>query len=101
MIHVIAAIQVKVGHLAEFLEIFKSNVPDVRAEKGCIEYLPTVDTPTAIPVQNLAPDTVTVIEKWERLEDLQAHMTAPHMRTYQEKVKTMVAHVSVKVLTEA
>jgi quinol monooxygenase YgiN len=101
MIHVIAEINVKEGHLPEFIDIFKSNVPAVRAEKGCIEYLPAVDTPTTLPIQNLAPDTVTVIEKWERLEDLQAHMNAPHMRAYQQKVKAMVAHVSVKVLTEA
>ena len=43
MVHVIASVQVKPGKVSEFLKIFKANVPLVRAEKGCIQYVPTVD----------------------------------------------------------
>jgi quinol monooxygenase YgiN len=32
---------------------------------------------------------------------LKAHMTAPHMLSYREKVKDLVAGVSLKILTEA
>ena len=43
---------------------------------------------------------VTRIEKWSSLEDLQTHLTAPHMLAYKEKVKNLVDNVSLKVLME-
>lgn len=101
MINVIASIHIKEGRLSEFIEIFKSNVPNVLKEKGCVEYVPTIDVPTGLPPQELNNNVVTIIEKWGSLEDLQAHITAPHMLAYKEKVKDLVDKVSLKVLTEA
>lgn len=101
MINVIASIHIKEGRLSEFIEIFKSNVPNVLKEKGCVEYVPTIDVPTGLPPQELNNNVVTIIEKWGSLEDLQAHITAPHMIAYKEKVKDLVDKVSLKVLTEA
>ena len=101
MINVIASIRIKEGRLAEFIEIFKSNIPNVLEEKGCVEYVPTIDVPTGLPPQELNSDVVTVIEKWGSLEDLQAHLTAPHMLSYKEKIKDLVDKVSLKVLMEA
>jgi len=101
VINVIASIQVKKGRVAEFIEIFKGNVPSVLEEKGCIAYAPTVDMPTGLPPQELNGDMVTIIEQWASLEDLKAHLSAPHMRSYQEKVKGMVEKVSLKVLRAA
>lgn len=98
MIHVIAAIQVKEGAQAEFLKIFQDNVPAVLEEKGCIEYVPTVDVDSGIPIQELNADVVTIVEKWETLDDLHNHLKAPHMAAYQQKVKDMVVGVSLKVL---
>lgn len=63
--------------------------------------MPTIDVPTGLPPQELNNNVVTIIEKWGSLEDLQAHLTAPHMLTYKEKVKDLVDKVSLKVLTEA
>ena len=37
MIHVIAVITAKPGKRAQILEAFRANVPNVRAENGCIE----------------------------------------------------------------
>jgi quinol monooxygenase YgiN len=101
MINVIASIRVKEGRGSEFLEIFKSNVPSVREERGCIEYVPTVDIDADLPAQSLDENVVTIIEKWESLEALRDHLQAPHMLAYREKVKDIVADVSVKVLKEA
>ena len=101
MINVIASIHIKEGRLSEFIKIFKTNIPKVLEEKGCIEYVPTVDMPTDYPPQKLNNNVVTIIEKWDSLEDLQAHMIAPHMLAYREKVKDLVYKVSLKVLTEA
>ena len=101
MINVIASIHIKEGRLSEFVEIFKSNIPNVLEEKGCIEYVPTIDVPTGLSPQELNNNVVTIIEKWGSLEDLQAHLSAPHMLAYREKVKDLVDKVSFKVLGEA
>ena len=101
MINVIASICVKEGKLSDFLEIFKSNVPSVREERGCIEYFPTVDIDADLPPQSLDENVVTIIEKWESLEALRDHLNAPHMLAYKEKVKNIVEDVSLKVLQEA
>ena len=101
MISVIASIRVKPGRLTEFLEIFKSNVPHVREERGCIEYFPSVDIDADLPPQHLDENGVTVIEKWENLEALRDHLNTPHMLAYKEKVKNIVEDVSLKVLQEA
>lgn len=101
MINVIASIRLKPDSLAEFLRIFKSNVPTVREEKGCIEYFPAIDVDVSLPAQHLDADVVTVIEKWESVEDLKDHLSSPHMATYRESVKNLVESVSLKVLQES
>lgn len=100
MIHVLASISVKEGKRAEFLEIFKANIPKVIKEKGCIEYRPTVDLATDIPPQVLDPNQVTIIEKWNSLDDLNNHLVAPHMLAYRERVSALVTKVSLKVLQD-
>ena len=100
MIRVIASIHIKEGRLAEFVEIFKSNIPNVLEEKGCIEYVPNIDVPTDLPPQELNNNVVTIFEKWESLDDLQAHLSAPHILAYKEKVKALVDKVSLKILKE-
>jgi quinol monooxygenase YgiN len=101
MIHVIASVQIREGLRPEFIELFKSNLPNVLAEKGCVDYALTIDLPTGFPPQELNENVVTIIEKWDSLEDLQAHLSAPHMVEFQEKEKEFVDNVSLKVLQEA
>ena len=101
MIHVIASIRVKTGRVSEFLDIFKSNVPSVKAEAGCVAYVPAVDIDVHLPLQRLDEQVVTVIEQWESLEALRDHLQAPHMLAYREKVADMVEDLSLKILTQA
>ena len=101
MINVIASIHIKQGQVSEFIKIFKSNIPNVLQEKGCIEYVPTIDLPTDLPPQALDPNIVTIVEKWESVEDLMAHLATPHMLSYRENVKDLVDKLSLKILTEA
>lgn len=100
MIHVIASIQIKEGQVSSFLEIFKSNMPAVLKEKGCIEYVPAVDVPTDLPPQEKNDHVVTVIEKWSSLEDLKAHISAPHMLAYKKKTKALVEKTSIRILKQ-
>jgi quinol monooxygenase YgiN len=101
MIHVIASVHVREGLLSEFIELFKSNIPNVLAEKGCVEYFPTIDMPTGLPPQELNENVVTVIEKWGSLEDLTAHLSTPHLAEFQKKEKDLVEKMSIRVLREA
>ena len=43
-------------------------------------------------------NVVTVVEKWESLEALRAHLAAPHMAEYRARVKDLVAGVKLQVL---
>lgn len=102
MIHVLATIQLAPGSRGEFLRHFHDVVPKVRAERGCLEYGPTVDLPTGLANQApLRDDTVVVVEKWLSLEHLQAHLVAPHMLEYRAKVKSLVQSVDLRVLEPA
>lgn len=100
MIHVLATITLHPGKRDAFLDAFRQLVPLVHAEDGCNEYGPTIDVPTGIPVQGPPrPDVVTVIEKWESIDHLHAHLAAPHMAAYRETVKDLVRDTTL-IVTE-
>ncbi len=101
MISVIASMQIREGRLPEFIEIFKANIPNVLRESGCIEYRPTIDIASGLAAQELNRNVVTIIEKWGRLDDLQAHLSAPHMLAYSARVRELVVGRSLKILTDA
>ena len=100
MINVIASICVKTGTLSDYLEILKTNISAVRKEKGCVEYVPMVDIDAKLPPQVFNKNVVIILEKWESLEALHAHLGSTHMLDYRERVKNMVESVVVKVLRE-
>jgi quinol monooxygenase YgiN len=102
MIHVIASIDLSPGRRDQYLAEFRRNVPNVLAEKGCLEYGPTIDVASQIPVQPpVRENVVVVVEKWESLEALRTHLAAPHMLAFRERVKEMVKGVSLLVLEPA
>jgi len=102
MIVVLATIELQPGKREDFLREFRKIVPLVRAEQGCIEYFPTVDHASGLPVQaSLRDDLVVVVEKWESIPALEAHLIAPHMMQYRPKVKEFVNRVALQILTPA
>lgn len=101
MIDVIASITVKEGKIKEFLAIFNANVPKVLAEDGCISYRPVVDVLTGMSVQETNANIVTIIEQWESIEALEAHLAAPHMMTYKEDVQDLISGLGIKILQSA
>ena len=102
MIHVIATIDVVAGRRDAVLAEFHRIAPLVRAEAGCLEYGPAVDLASGAPSQiALRADVVTVVEKWESLDALRAHFTAPHMLEYQAKVKDLIERRAIHVLSPA
>ena len=101
MINVIASIQVKAGHRDDFIAAFKANVPAVLAEEGCVEYRPAIDLESGIDAQLKDETVVTVIEKWDTLDALKAHLEAPHMLAFRETAGDWVDEVSLKILEDA
>ena len=101
MINVIATVQVKDGKVRDFIKLFKTIVPLVRAEKGCMDYFPAIDLPTGLPPQQTDENVVTIIERWESMDDLMAHISASYMAEHLEKEKPLVEKTSIKILQEA
>jgi quinol monooxygenase YgiN len=100
MIHVVAVLTAKPGKRDAVLKEFRANVPNVRAEKGCIEYGAAVDAdPGPSFAAKYGADTFLVIEKWADVDALKAHAFTPHMKAYAEKVKDMMASRAVYVLS--
>jgi quinol monooxygenase YgiN len=100
MIRVVAVITAKPGHRDELLAAFRANVPNVRAEKGCIEYEGHIDADSIGPFQaKFGPNAFVVLESWESPEALTAHIAAPHMRTYGQKTKDLIASRTIHVLS--
>jgi quinol monooxygenase YgiN len=100
MIRVVAVLTAKPGRRDELLALFQANVPNVRAENGCIEYAAHADADGIGPLQTkFGPDTFVVLESWESPEALSAHAAAPHMRAYGQKSRDLIANRAVYVLS--
>ncbi len=99
MIHVVATIELKEGCREDFLKILNKNVPNVKTEKGCIAYEPTVNVASGLPVQGeVRENVVTIIEAWENLDAFHKHLKMPHMADYRESVKNFVRNLNIQVL---
>ncbi len=96
MIHVVAIVVTKPGQREAVLAEFRTLIPTVQAEEGCLEYEPTIDLPGSD--DQFGADTMVVVEKWTSREALAAHAVAPHMKAYGEKVGHMLASRAVHVL---
>lgn len=101
MIHVVAQISIRPGRRDDFLAEFHQIVPLVLAEDGCLEYGPTIDAETPIAAQQTDGNLVVIIEKWESVAHLEAHLAAEHMQAYRERVKEMVVESRLLILSPA
>ncbi len=99
MIYVLASIKLKPGVRDKFLEIFEANVPNVLAEDGCLSYEPCIDFESELTLAD--SDLVTVVEGWESIEHLKAHLVAPHMKKYSEDVADLRLDTTLKIVQRA
>jgi quinol monooxygenase YgiN len=99
MLSVIAEIEIIAGKRDKFLDEFRKVVPLVLAEDGCVEYGPNLDAMTDIAAQISRRDNiVTIVEKWESVDALKAHLVAPHMTEYRVRVKEFVVGSVLRIL---
>jgi quinol monooxygenase YgiN len=100
MVHILAVITTKPGQRDAVLDLFRANVPAVKAEDGCIEYGAAVDADGVGRFQTkYGEDTFVVIEKWASLDALVAHAASPHMAAYGAKTKDMLESRAIHVLS--
>ena len=91
MVHVVAELTFAPEHRAAFLDAFAWLEPFVRAEDGCMEYRGALEVPTLIGAQTPPRgDVLMVIEKWRDEAALTAHLDAPHMGQFGERVGHMM-----------
>jgi quinol monooxygenase YgiN len=93
MIYVIATVQLKPGTVDAFAAAAAPCLIGTRSEEGNISY----DLHRRVG----APDTVVFVERWESRDHLKAHFSAPHMLTYREATKDMVAERKIEIIEPA
>ena len=96
MICVIATLEVASGKRDALLGVFEKLVPLVRAEKGCIEYTPMIDA--ANDMTATRSNVVTMVEKWESLAALEAHLKTPHMAEFRRQTEPLRLSLGLQIL---
>ena len=92
MIRVVAVITANPGRREELLAAFRATSPMCGRKRGCIEYAGHIDAAEAGPFQTkFGPDALVVLESWESPEALRDHVVAPHMKSYAQRTKDLVA----------
>lgn len=76
-------------------------IPKVHAEKGCRLYTLLEDAKTdwSAPMR-FGERTFWMVEKWDSIEDLKAHINAPHMKEFAPTVSGMRSASTFHVLEE-
>ncbi len=102
MICVLATIETTAGGRDNLLTVFRELVPQVRAETGCIEYTPMVDVSDGLEGQPPGRDNVvTVVEKWESVAALEAHLATPHMAEFRVRTASLRLRLTLQILQPA
>lgn len=102
MICVIARIEVGVGKRDKLLSLLRPLVPKVQAEKGNVEYTVMIDTPSGLSAQGPTCDNVvTILEKWESVDILKAHLKTIHMAEYFRASEELDLTMQLQVLEPA
>jgi len=90
MVHVIVTMRIKEGQMQAFLSACEELRPQVLQEPGCLAYDYTRDA--ASPKGRKEPleaDRITLIERWESMSALKAHLETPHMKAAGAKMSDM------------
>lgn len=100
MLTVIAEIRTRPGqhHRQAVLGQFTKIIPAVLQEAGCHGYAPMVDHAANVAFQTTAPDSVIMVERWESVAHLEAHLQTPHMKAWGEAVKGDVLETQIRIL---
>jgi quinol monooxygenase YgiN len=87
-------------HKDKIIQAFKKITPTVLQEQGCHGYQLLVDAGVDVSYQSKDSDLIVMLEKWESIEHLNAHLQTEHMQAYQLEVKEHVADVKIRILEQ-
>ena len=102
MLTVIAEIRTRPGQPPRqaVLDQFAKCSPTVLKEEGCHGYAPMVDAATEASFQATAPDSIIMVEQWETVAHLEAHLQTPHMKAWSDAVKADVLETHIRILEQ-
>lgn len=100
MLTVIAEIRTRPGqhHRQAVLDALAKIVPTVLQEEGCHGYAPMIDSAAGVSFQTTAPDSIVMVEQWETVAHLEAHLQTGHMKAWSEAVKSDVLDTHIRIL---
>jgi len=99
MIYLVVTVTTKDDKMQDWINAFKKVQPLVLKEDGCYVY--RIHRPIDRPNAPADPNKVILLEQWESLDHLTAHLQQPHMKIYFAEVKDLTAGPSnVEVLGE-
>ena len=102
MICVLATMEAVAGRRNDLVALIQAVAPKVRAEQGCIEYVAMIDAPSGLAAQAPVRDNaIVLVEKWESVAALQAHLKTPHMAEFARQAKDLRLGMSLQVLEPA
>ena len=96
MLNVIVTMRIKEGRMKEFLAACGELRPLVLRDPGCRAYSYTRDTASPFGTE-IEADRITLLERWDSLDALKAHLETPHMKAAGEKMKDLRASVELRV----
>ncbi|WP_353166684.1 putative quinol monooxygenase [Acinetobacter sp.] len=86
------------SHKEQIIQAFKKITPTVLQEQGCHDYQLLVDANVDVNYQTQDADLIVMLEKWESIAHLNAHLNTEHMQKYQLEVKDHVAEIKIRIL---
>ncbi len=99
MIHILVTMVAKEGRMKEFLAIGEKLRSQVLKEKGCLAYDYAREIASPLGIQEpIDPNRITLVERWESVEALKAHMEAPHMKELGPKMADLRSSVVARVV---
>lgn len=100
MIYIVSEVSAVPGSRDQIIEEFRKLVPLVLQEDGCLGYTGTCDAEDAPRFRkDNGADKLIILEQWRDMAAFKAHVRAPHMAAYGEKVNHLIAGRAVSVLS--
>jgi aryl-alcohol dehydrogenase-like predicted oxidoreductase/quinol monooxygenase YgiN len=98
-IHAVAVLRAKPGNRAALAAAFREILERVRNKAGCLEY--ALANPLRLQATGAAPaheDEVTLVERWQSREALEAHLADPDYRRWFETIRPLIDAASMQAL---